>query len=107
MLQSRPRHAGFSARPPKNGAKRILSVDDEPGILFTRQRLLENAGYEVVSAADGEQALYFFAANAIDLVLLDYLMPHMNRGVVAREMKNRKPLAPVVGMAIYSGLLEV
>ena len=96
MLQSQPRHAGFSARPSKNGTKRILSVDDEPGILFTRQRLLENAGYEVVSAADGEQALHFFAADSIDLVLLDYLMPHMNGGVVAREMKRSRPTVPVI-----------
>src|SRR5271166_3474288 len=96
MLQSQPRHAGFSTHPSKNGAKRILSVDDEPGILFTRQRLLENAGYEVLSAADGEQALHFFTANPIDLVLLDYLMPHMDGGVVAQEMKNRKPLVPVI-----------
>ncbi len=73
-----------------------MSVDDEPGILFTRQRLLQNAGYEVLSAADGEQALHFFAANDVDLVLLDYLLPGMDGGVIAQAMKQQKPLVPVI-----------
>jgi len=73
-----------------------LSVDDEPGILFTRQKLLQNAGYEVLSAADGEQALHFFTAHNVDLVLLDYLLPGMDGGVIAQAMKLQKPLVPVI-----------
>ncbi|MGB7554615.1 MAG: response regulator [Candidatus Korobacteraceae bacterium] len=73
-----------------------MSVDDEPGILFTRQKFLENAGYEVLSAADGEQALHFFATHSVDLVLLDYLMPGMNGGAVAQAIKDQKPLVPVI-----------
>ncbi len=97
MLQSQPVHAGFSTHTAKNGdARRILSVDDEPGILFTRQKLLQNAGYEVLSAADGEQALHFFATNDVDLVLLDFLMPGMDGGVIAQAMKVQKPLVPVI-----------
>lgn len=79
-----------------NGTKRILSVDDEPGILFTRQAILEKEGYKVLSAVDGEHALHLFALQAVDLVLLDYLMPGMDGGAVAQEMKKRKPLVPVI-----------
>ncbi len=50
----------------------------------------------MLSAADGERALQLFAAEAVDLVLLDYLMPGMNGGTVARKMKIAKPLVPVV-----------
>jgi CheY-like chemotaxis protein len=82
-MRSQPMHRGFSIPVSMSATKRILSVDDEPGILFTRQKLLENAGYEVLSAADGEQALHFFAAHDVDLVLLDYLMPGMDGGAVA------------------------
>ena len=96
MLQSQAIPAGFSAHTSKNGVRRILSVDDEPGILFTRQKLLQNAGYEVLSAADGEQALHFFATHDVDLVLLDYLMPGMDGGFIARTMKQHKPLVPVI-----------
>ena len=96
MLQSRLVHAGLSTHTSSNGHRCILSVDDEPGILFTRQRLLQNAGYEVLSAADGEQALHFFALHDVDLVLLDYLMPGMDGSVIAQAMKQHKPLVPVV-----------
>ena len=49
-----------------------------------------------MSAVDGEQALRLFAVQAVDLVLLDYLMPRMDGGAVAQEMKKRKPLVPVI-----------
>lgn len=74
----------------------ILSVDDEPGILKTRHLLLEYEGYQVYSALDGEKALELFAANPIDLVLLDYLMPGMDGGVVALEMKRQRPEVPII-----------
>lgn len=95
-MQSQPMPAGFSSPVSRNCTRRILSVDDEPGILFTRQKLLENAGYEVLSAADGEQALHFFTAHDVDLVLLDYLMPGMDGGAVAQAIKHQKPLVPVI-----------
>ncbi len=95
-MNAQPTGAGFSAHSMKNAGKRILSVDDEPGILFSRGLLLQNAGYEVVNAADGEQAIRSFLAQEVDLVLLDYLMPGMNGGLVAREMKSHKPQVPIV-----------
>lgn len=58
--------------------------------------ILESAGYEVLSASDGEQALRMFAEQPVDLVLLDYVMPGMDGGVVAREIKNHNPGLPVV-----------
>jgi CheY-like chemotaxis protein len=98
---------GFDMKSPKSngngsqvlksgGAFLILSVDDEPGILATRQAILECEGYAVLSAADGDQALSFFTAHQIDLVLLDYLMPGTDGGVVCREMKKVKPDVPVI-----------
>jgi CheY-like chemotaxis protein len=74
----------------------ILSVDDEPGILVSRQLILESEGYRVLSAADGEQALRMFAEQPVNLALLDYVMPGMNGGVVARVIKEHNPRVPVV-----------
>lgn len=74
----------------------ILSVDDEPALLYTREKLLQFLGYEVLSAANGEKALEIFAAHPVDLVLLDFRMPGMDGGIVARQMKRRKPRVPVV-----------
>jgi CheY-like chemotaxis protein len=90
-------HGEFpSPHPSKNGTRLILSVDDEPGILASRQLILENEGYEVLSATDGEQALRMFAGQPVDLVLLDYVMPGMDGGAVAKEIKNHNPQVPIV-----------
>jgi CheY-like chemotaxis protein len=91
--------AGFSGqalRAGANGSKLILSVDDEPSILFTREQILQSEGYDVCSAEDGETALHIFVTQAVDLVLLDYAMPGMDGGTVAHEMKRHKPLVPVI-----------
>ena len=85
-----------SPHPSMNGRRVILSVDDEPGILVSRQLILEYEGYKVLSAADGEQALRAFAGQPVDLVLLDYVMPGMDGGVVAKEIKNHNPRVPIV-----------
>ena len=79
---------GFALQFTSNDDTRvILSVDDEPGILFTREKLLEAAGFRVLSAADGEAALDLFANNPVHLVLLDFAMPGMDGGAVAKELK--------------------
>lgn len=85
-----------SPYPSKNGTRVILSVDDEPGILASRRLILEKEGYEVLSASDGEQALRMFAEQPVDLVLLDYVMPGMDGGMVAQKIKNHHPGVPVV-----------
>ncbi len=80
----------------------ILSVDDEAGVLYSRQKLLQAAGYDVLSAADGEQALDFFAAVPVDLVVLDYSMPGINGEQVARKIKADRPQLPII---LVSGML--
>lgn len=95
-MSSQAFQADLSPQTLRNGAKLILSVDDEPGILYTREKILRGEGYEVLSAADGESALQIFAAHPVDLVLLDYVMPGIDGGIVARQMKGIKPLVPVI-----------
>jgi CheY-like chemotaxis protein len=62
------------------GRKLILSVDDEPGILRSRKLILEAAGYDVLNASSGAQALGIFSTVLVDLVVLDYAMPGVNGG---------------------------
>ena len=52
----------FHTEVPSNRSKLILSVDDEPIILYTRKQILELEGYTVLSALDGEDALELFDA---------------------------------------------
>jgi len=54
---------------------KILVVDDEEGIRNLLQRMLESAGYEVVTTGDGEEALYQVSQGDINVALLDIKMP--------------------------------
>ena len=53
----------------------ILVVDDEPAVLKVLVTRLNLAGYQVLSAQDGEQALEVFHKEAPDLVVLDVMLP--------------------------------
>jgi DNA-binding response OmpR family regulator len=59
-------------------ATRILIVDDEPRYLRLLQANLLTEGYEVVTAATGEDAVESFSANPVDLILLDVMLPGMD-----------------------------
>jgi len=78
----------------------ILCVDDVPNVLEGRKMLLEENGYRVLTATNGEEAVEAFVSNSVDLVLLDYHMPGMNGDVAASHMKASKADVPV---ALLSG----
>ncbi len=74
----------------------VLCVDDEALGLQIRKALLEMAGFKVLTALDGKTAISLFETNAIDVVLLDYLMPEMDGGRVAAAMRAMKPKVPIL-----------
>jgi CheY-like chemotaxis protein len=82
----------------------ILCVDDEVVGLHVRRILLERAGYQVITAADGFSGIEIFAAYPIDAVVLDYAMPGMHGGEVARQMRQTKPEVPILLLSAYVGL---
>lgn len=59
-------------------ARKILIVDDEPNILISLEFLMKREGFEVFTAADGEEALERMAGHRPDMVLLDVMMPRKN-----------------------------
>ena len=68
-------------------AAKILIADDEPHIRRILQFLLEQAGYEVVAAADGREALELLAREGPDLLLLDVMMPHLDGFAVLQRIR--------------------
>jgi len=66
---------------------KILVADDEPHIRRILQFLLDQAGYEVIMAADGRQALEELARHQPDLVLLDVMMPHLDGFSVLEQIR--------------------
>jgi DNA-binding response OmpR family regulator len=57
---------------------KILVADDEPPIREIARELLTAAGYDVLEASDGEEALALAQEKQPDLILLDLIMPKMN-----------------------------
>ena len=53
----------------------VLVVDDEPDVLVYLSSVLEDAGLQVLTARDGDEALKLLASNRVDLVSLDLVMP--------------------------------
>jgi CheY-like chemotaxis protein len=84
----------------------ILCVDDEVVGLRVRKILLERAGYRVLTAEDGSSGIELFATQPIDAVVLDYSMPGMHGGEVARQMRRAKPSVPILLLSAYVGLPE-
>ncbi len=79
---------------------RILVVDDEADIRNLIQEILDEEGYEVVVAADGEQARAAVADDEFDLVLLDIWMPDVDGITLLREWSESDALrCPVVMMS--------
>lgn len=58
--------------------KKILIAEDEEDVVFVIKAALEKAGYEVIPASDGEQALQMISKEKPDLVLLDIMMPKLD-----------------------------
>jgi two-component system, OmpR family, alkaline phosphatase synthesis response regulator PhoP len=73
----------------------ILCADDSMNVLEGWKELLEQNGYSVLTATDGTEALQAFVLHPVDLVLLDYHMPHMNGDVAAAHMKACKEDVPI------------
>lgn len=89
-------------------AKRVLVVDDEDSVVSYLTALLQDNGYETLSAANGEEGLAVVKTEKPDLITLDMSMPEKSGVRFYRELKEDADLAsiPVVivtGITGYGG----
>ena len=73
----------------------VLVVDDDAHIREVLRFALERAGFGVLEAADGRQALELCASRAVDLVVLDIVMPELDGIEVCRELR-RSSQMPII-----------
>lgn len=78
-----------------------MLVDDDSDFLWLTGNMLEHAGYRVIQAQDGEEALGLFEKEIPALALLDYRMPGRDGLQIAVEMKERFPAVPIVMITGY------
>lgn len=81
----------------------LLVVEDDQEIRELLHQALEQEGFQVLSATDGEEALERLAESPIDLVLTDLRMPRMGSQQLLEEIRRRglKPL--VIAMTAFEG----
>ncbi len=82
--------------------QRILVVDDEQTVRHFLQKALENAGYDVITASDGREALDKVSQFDVSLVLLDIVMPGLDGFEVLEHMRQYENI-PVIMLSGIGG----
>src|SRR5699024_4959145 len=83
--------------------KKILIVDDQPGIVLLLKEILETEGYRIVTAATGQEALESIRNHMPDLIILDYRIPIINGIEVVQKLEEENISVPII---LMSGLPE-
>ena len=86
------------SRPRASGSANILVVEDDPDVLKIACQCLLHAGYQVLTAANGEEGIAVFRRDpaAVALVLMDLEMPKMGGVQAFREIRRIRPEVPVI-----------
>jgi len=80
---------------------KILIVDDDQNILRLYKEELEEEGYTIVTASNGQEAMEQFDKEDPDLVTLDILLPDVDGIKLLRQMKEKRPRMPVIMSTAY------
>jgi CheY-like chemotaxis protein len=85
--------------------KTVMVVDDEPDVREYLAQILRDAGFTVVTAGDGEEALALIREHPPDFISLDLVMPKMSGHKLLYELRKDKRLAriPVVVVTAHAG----
>ncbi|MBI1318725.1 MAG: response regulator [Candidatus Hydrogenedens sp.] len=99
-LADRPQHPYQPS-----GAEVILLAEDDEAVRMLTERILRNAGYQVITAADGREAVEMVAQSGvrIDMLLFDVVMPNMGGREASDAIHKTHPEIPVL---YYSGYSE-
>ncbi|MBM7551789.1 response regulator [Thalassobacillus pellis] len=86
-------------------AKRVLIVDDQPGIRMLLEEVIKSEGFQVSCKETGQEALEYIKGNNPDLILVDYNLPVMNGGELLHHLKEEgyeKPAILMTGLSVDS-----
>jgi two-component system alkaline phosphatase synthesis response regulator PhoP len=86
--------------------RRVLLVEDEPGLVMTLTDRLSEEGYEVESAGNGRTALERTAAQLFDVILLDVMLPFSSGFDVCQDLRRRGVRTPVLMLTAKSQVVD-
>lgn len=75
--------------------KKVMIVDDDLTIIMTMKRYIANAGFDVVTASNGKEAIAKAQTEMPDLIVMDAVMPEMNGLQAIREIRQLEPLKKI------------
>ena len=87
-------------------ALRVLTIEDEPEMQVILRDNLEYEGFEVLSAATGEEGLQLAMAKQPDLILLDLLLPRMSGYEVCRRLRTEHFTMPIIMLTARNAELD-
>ncbi|ANB62247.1 response regulator transcription factor [Anoxybacteroides amylolyticum] len=77
-------------------SKKVLIVDDEPSIVTLLEYNLKQAGFEVITASDGEEGLQKAILEQPDLIILDLMLPKIDGIEVCKQLRQQKIMVPIL-----------
>jgi two-component system alkaline phosphatase synthesis response regulator PhoP len=86
--------------------KRLLLVEDEPGLVLTLTDRLTREGYLVESTSDGESALARASTEPFDLLVLDVMLPRLGGFDVLRELRKQSVETPVIMLTARGQIVD-
>jgi DNA-binding response OmpR family regulator len=81
----------------------VLVADDDPDLVALVARRLSKAGYKVITASDGEEALHLAQEHLPDLAVLDVMMPKLTGVDVTRRLREEPATENILVMLISAG----
>lgn len=100
-----------SRAPQSSGAAKVrtthrvlLCIDDDETQVLMQRALLHSKGFDVVVATGGRDGIAAFGNHHVDLVVVDYRMPDLDGGTVARKLKEKNPSVPIV---MFTGVDDI
>ena len=76
--------------------RRVLVIEDEPGLVMALTQRFSSEGYEVETASDGEQGIALALSEAFDVIVLDLMLPRRNGFDVCRDLRQRGINTPII-----------
>ncbi|MFH1574385.1 MAG: response regulator transcription factor [Acidobacteriota bacterium] len=86
--------------------EKILLIEDEPGLTLTLSDRLRSEGYQVETAADGEEGFHAAAGGDFDLIVLDVMLPGRSGVDVCRDLRQQGIGTPVLMLTARDQLLD-
>lgn len=87
-------------------AKRVLIIEDEPGLVLTLTDRLTSEGYEVGSAPDGPSGLQRAEHESWDVILLDIMLPGASGFDVCRDLRQRSISTPIIMLTARGQIID-